>query len=634
MPGSFFGDARSELEFDANHWLRKLGSLISSVGTSSLLFWGNKYYLDSLTDENDCDFQLFIITILNAYVRSSSYFPRKNGLVTDKTEAVLLDAFARYYSSVRKLREIEQSLDDSSVHIPAVIHSDDIASMADFFRSELSPFASLMEGSVGCGPDAVVDAFSALASNSLNRKVPLKLSSLMIRPEMNIPRLFLEMTSSRLSEGPALNDSSFCWAEQLFPIRPVLKLDGSWFCFAPQVAFPQLLKMVKSAVGEADDDGVAAWREVEHYQEMTKMAKRDDAYYGNPYDEEPDYPEPEEPEEEPDYPEPEEPEEEPDYPEPEEPDEEPEEPDDDELAQESIFSDDDEPEDSDDDEPGVGSKLNDGLDEDPYDYSQEESEEFDDYSHDGKDDEPEQEDIYSILDEEQEKAEEKEEAEEEEAVPESVQPSLFGDIVVSDGKETIVSSPVEADKPDSASKIDVLKEAVMDEIENEKPQEASEVLPMAPIKLGQKQAGAGAAILERAEVEAGSSPVVSTYLSALSAEEKADLQKKIDDAVAANIADGKDKMFSISEQALSFCVVSAAQDSFARMEMENSIAAVMLVNEKTAWNAFVIKPLGEEQGFGLKLVPIRKAEFQPRRWRLVQQLGWKLYMQMKKGGNE
>ncbi|MDD4006530.1 MAG: hypothetical protein PHO44_00980, partial [Sphaerochaetaceae bacterium] len=326
--------------------------------------------------------------------------------------------------------------------------------------------------------------------------------------------------------------------------------------------------------------------------------------------------------------------EEPDYPEPEEPDEEPEEPDDDELAQESIFSDDDEPEDSDDDEPGVGSKLNDGLDEDPYDYSQEESEEFDDYSHDGKDDEPEQEDIYSILDEEQEKAEEKEEAEEEEAVPESVQPSLFGDIVVSDGKETIVSSPVEADKPDSASKIDVLKEAVMDEIENEKPQEASEVLPMAPIKLGQKQAGAGAAILERAEVEAGSSPVVSTYLSALSAEEKADLQKKIDDAVAANIADGKDKMFSISEQALSFCVVSAAQDSFARMEMENSIAAVMLVNEKTAWNAFVIKPLGEEQGFGLKLVPIRKAEFQPRRWRLVQQLGWKLYMQMKKGGNE
>jgi hypothetical protein len=56
MPGSFFGDARSELEFDANHWLRKLGSLISSVGTSSLLFWGNKYYLDSLTDENDCDF--------------------------------------------------------------------------------------------------------------------------------------------------------------------------------------------------------------------------------------------------------------------------------------------------------------------------------------------------------------------------------------------------------------------------------------------------------------------------------------------------------------------------------------------------------------------------------------------------
>ena len=610
MPGSFFGDARSELEFDANHWLRKLGSLISSVGTSSLLFWGNKYYLDSLTDENDCDFQLFIITFLNAYVRSSSYFPRKNGLVTDKTEAVLLDAFARYYSSVRKLREIEQSLDDSSVHIPAVIHSDDIASMADFFRSELSPFASLMEGSVGCGPDAVVDAFSALASNSLNRKVPLKLSSLMIRPEMNIPRLFLEMTSSRLSEGPALNDSSFCWAEQLFPIRPVLKLDGSWFCFAPQVAFPQLLKMVKSAVSEADDDGAAAWREVEHYQEMTKMAKRDDAYYGNPYDEEPDYPEPEEP------------------------DEEPEEPDDDELAQESIFSDDDEPEDSDDDEPGVGSKLNDGLDEDPYDYSQEESEEFDDYSHDGKDDEPEQEDIYSILDEEQEKAEEKEEAEEEEAVPESVQPSLFGDIVVSDGKETIVSSPVEADKPDSASKIDVLKEAVMDEIENEKPQEASEVLPMAPIKLGQKQAGAGAAILERAEVEAGSSPVVSTYLSALSAEEKADLQKKIDDAVAANIADGKDKMFSISEQALSFCVVSAAQDSFARMEMENSIAAVMLVNEKTAWNAFVIKPLGEEQGFGLKLVPIRKAEFQPRRWRLVQQLGWKLYMQMKKGGNE
>ncbi|MDD2232335.1 MAG: hypothetical protein PHS20_05505 [Sphaerochaetaceae bacterium] len=622
MPGSFFGDARSELEFDANHWLRKLGSLISSVGTSSLLFWGNKYYLDSLTDENDCDFQLFIITFLNAYVRSSSYFPRKNGLVTDKTEAVLLDAFARYYSSVRKLREIEQSLDDSSVHIPAVIHSDDIASMADFFRSELSPFASLMEGSVGCGPDAVVDAFSALASNSLNRKVPLKLSSLMIRPEMNIPRLFLEMTSSRLSEGPALNDSSFCWAEQLFPIRPVLKLDGSWFCFAPQVAFPQLLKMVKSAVSEADDDGAAAWREVEHYQEMTKMAKRDDAYYGNPYDEEPDYPEPEEPDEEPDY------------PEPEEPDEEPEEPDDDELAQESIFSDDDEPEDSDDDEPGVGSKLNDGLDEDPYDYSQEESEEFDDYSHDGKDDEPEQEDIYSILDEEQEKAEEKEEAEEEEAVPESVQPSLFGDIVVSDGKETIVSSPVEADKPDSASKIDVLKEAVMDEIENEKPQEASEVLPMAPIKLGQKQAGAGAAILERAEVEAGSSPVVSTYLSALSAEEKADLQKKIDDAVAANIADGKDKMFSISEQALSFCVVSAAQDSFARMEMENSIAAVMLVNEKTAWNAFVIKPLGEEQGFGLKLVPIRKAEFQPRRWRLVQQLGWKLYMQMKKGGNE
>ena len=136
-------------------------------------------------------------------------------------------------------------------------------------------------------------------------------------------------------------------------------------------------------------------------------------------------------------------------------------------------------------------------------------------------------------------------------------------------------------------------------------------------------------IMRRIGIESRPSILMSSWFDRLSKEESVEISFKIEAAIEANSKDGKEKMFSISSQAVSFCIVNPNQDSLARMEMENSIAAVMLVNERTSWNAFVIK--SDEE---IKLVSIKKADFQPRRWKLVQQMGWRLYLQTKAAGKD
>lgn len=658
----FFGDARGELDFEAGHWYRKLVSQISSISTADLLFWGNSYYLESLEDENDCDFQVFIVYFLSNFVRSGSYFPRKSGIITEKVERSLLELFSRYYSPVRKMRDIEMHV-GRMTYLPAVIHSADIYSMGGYFKRELAPYRSLVQSAVGCTPEAIVDCFSALASAALDKRRPLKRSSLMVLPDMNIGRAFLGLAAARMAEGPEFRHMESNWTDTRFYLSPLLRLDGNWFCFAPQLVFPHVLKLVRSVVRLAGDEIASQWDEIERAAakpDMVPSAMSMDVkaeVIGNPAStdsrvaspenhasamdeptanrpgsdvsgadggegEETGVPDPSEEfamavpvsqkeltavepdllreltEEAPDSPEAQ-PLETPDFPK-------------ERPLEDDIYSDDD-----------YESRTwaDDDLDEEPEDYPEDASEEFDEFA--GVSDEIQEPDIYSVIDAQEMDLQEKREAEENADVggdDESIQPSLFKDIVVNDGEETLVDSAVIPEKAGSGtSNIDALNEAVINEIES-----ASEKAD------ADFSEDIGETLFSMACTKAGGSLAASTYLESLGSERKAELKSKLKQACMSYLADGRDKMFSVVDGCMSFCVVALGGDYLKQMELENGIAAVMLVNERTMWNAFIITPSGGGKKLDMKLLVIRKDSFNPRRWKLVQQLGWKLYLQKRK----
>lgn len=611
----FFGDARGELDFEAGHWYRKLVSQISSISTADLLFWGNSYYLESLEDENDCDFQVFIVYFLSNFVRSGSYFPRKSGIITEKVERSLLELFSRYYSPVRKMRDIEMHV-GRMTYLPAVIHSADIYSMGGYFKRELEPYRSLVHGAVGCTPDAIVDCFSALASAALDKRHPLKRSSLMVLPEMNIGMAFLRLAAARMGEGPEFRHMESNWTDTRFYLSPILRLDGSWFCFAPQLVFPHVLKLVRSVVRSTGDEIASQWDEIEEAaakpdmgpsaMSMDDKAAMDEPAANRPGSDgyEADGGEGEEPGI-PDLPKGQ-PLEIPDLPKGRSP-------------EDDIYSDDD-----------YESRMwtDDDLDEEPEDYPEDASEEFDEFA--GISEEKQEPDIYSVIDAQEMALQEKREAEESadyECDDESIQPSLFKDIVVSDGEETFVDSPVIPEKTGSGtSNIDALNEAVMNEIESASEKEGTD--------LHEDIGDIGEILFSMACTKAGGSLAASAYFESLRAERKAELKSTLKQACMSYLADGKDKMFSVVDGGMSFCVVAPGGDYLKQMELENGIAAVMLVNERTMWNAFIITPSDGGKKFDMKLLAIRKDGFNPRRWKRVQQLGWKLYLQMRKSDKQ
>lgn len=669
MAGSYFGDARGELEFEASMAFRKLSSLISSFSTFEVLLWANTYYHDSLKDENDCDFQLFILCFLNHFVRSSSYTPRRNGIVTGKCSQMLLESFRKYYEIVFRIRNMYQSLDETSVHISAVVHSDDINAFSDYYKKELQPFDDLICSSLGCSSVEIVDSFALLARNSLDRSQPLRRSSLMIRPPMKLPRLFRELAAARLSSGPQLTSSAFNWAIPTFPLKPVLKLDGADYCFGAQVVFPYLLRMVKSIVCSLDEDSRLQWQAVEILAEAQKHIGQmppaednvSDAFEPVPEEaveedaisvEDPaagDFPESDE-----GLPAEEVPAEE-DAPE-EGPDETGEMTEEDpEIWQESVSA------------PVlperpavIRSRLDDGLDEDPEDYPDDEPVDFEE---EPEESEPEESEPEEYADEPEPEWEGEGEDFE---VPESIQPSLFKDIVIENGEETIVESSLAHVQEETVNNFSLLDEAVKAEAEKAaadkvqaemetepgnaeartadavdtppaeivpEPVAAAEVpapvLSPVPLTLDENAPSIGSKVLQKVVSVCGTSIVLSSYFKNLEAGVKEDLEHTLEEAITANSLDGKDKMFSIKASGLTFCVVDSRQDALSRMEMENNIAAVMLVNEKTSWNAVVIKSADREKIFDVQLVPVNKEQFPLRRWKAVQQLGWKLYMQMK-----
>lgn len=575
----FFGDARGELGFEAGHWYRKLASQISSISTADLLFWGNSYYLESLEDENDCDFQVFIVYFLSNFVRSGSYFPRKSGIITERVEKSLLELFSRYYSPVRKMRDIEMHV-GRMAYLPAVIHSADIYSMGGYFKRELAPYRSLVQSAVGCTPEAIVDCFSALASAALDKRHPLKRSSLMVLPEMNIGRAFLGLAAARMGEGPEFRHMESNWTDTRFYLSPLLRLDGSWFCFAPQLVFPHVLKLVRSVVRSAGDEIASQWDEIEGAAakpDMVPSATAEEEETGVP----------DLPKERP--------------------------------MEDGIYSDDD-----------YESRrwVDDDLDEEPEDYPVDASEEFDEFA--GVSDEMQEPDIYSVIDAQEMDLQERREAEEnadDVCDDESIQPSLFKDIVVNDGEETLVDSSVIPEKTGGGtSNIDALNEAVINEIES-----ASE---KADADFSEDIGDIGEILFSMACTKAGGSLAAGIYLESLGAERKAELKSKLKQACMSYLADGKDKLFSVVDGGMSFCVVAPGGDSLKQMELENGIAAVMLVNERIMWNAFIITPSEGGRKLDMKLLVIRKDGFNPRRWKLVQQLGWKLYLQKRKSDKQ
>lgn len=605
----FFGDARGELDFEAGHWYRKLVSQISSISTADLLFWGNSYYLESLEDENDCDFQVFIVYFLSNFIRSGSYFPRKSGIITEKVEKSLLELFSRYYSPVRKMRDIEMHV-GRMAYLPAVIHSADMYSMGGYFKRELAPYRSLVQSAVGCTPEAIVDCFSTLAAAALDRMHPLKRSSLMVLPEMNIGRGFLRLAAARMGEGPEFKPMESNWTDTGFYLSPLLRLDGSWFCFAPQLVFPHVLKLVRSVVRSAGDEIALQWDEIEEAAAKPDMVpstmSMDDKAANRPGSDgyEADGGEGEEPGI-PDLPK-RQPMGIPDLPKGQPP-------------EDDIYSDDD-----------YESRMwtDDDLDEEPEDYPEDASEEFDEFA--GISEEKQEPDIYSVIDAQEMALQEKREAEESvdyECDDESIQPSLFKDIVVSDGEETLVDSPLIPEKTGSGtSNIDALNEAVMNEIESASEKEGAD--------LHEDIGDIGEILFSMACTKAGGSLAASTYFESLRAERKAELKSTLKQACMSYLADGKDKMFSVVDGGMSFCVVAPGGDYLKQMELENGIAAVMLVNERTMWNAFIITPSDGGKKFDMKLLAIRKDGFNPRRWKRVQQLGWKLYLQMRKSDKQ
>lgn len=667
MTVPYLSDARNELEYEADFWQRKLSSQISAIGTSSVLFWGNSYYLRTMRDENLCDFQIFIVSFLNTFVRSESYSPRRNGLVTDKVESCLIDSFSSYYRSVMRLRDMHEHLDSDSVYLSAVIHSDDIAAMSSFFSKELSPYRSLVDSAVASNLDALIERFAVLAANSLGRNGVVKPSSFMISSGKGISDLFLSLASSKVCGNPPLNGCSFNWAKPLFSASPILKLDGSCFCFAPQIVFPQLIDVVRTAVSRSGSQYALEWRQINHSMtepvpddsEASKVTVAGEVNLQTDDDlDDPPLDYPEDASEEFDHfrPQMEESEVFSD-PEPRTDDAEISEPlsndEDDELMQPSLFDEDDsfsdETEFAEDDASDEENDDEDGL----YDEIEDESDSKDDSEYES---EVETADLYDDIEEEtdridkvsQDDEEDNEASTEEQPEPESDEkkedivsvqhevpeaPNLG--IVVESSEENTESEKDDLDSDTEETDLLIEDDDSSNDLEeksNLQPTlEALEPLVDEPCMLqdGESSEKTCSKIMRRIGIESRPSILMSSWFDRLSKEESVEISFKIEAAIEANSKDGKEKMFSISSQAVSFCIVNPNQDSLARMEMENSIAAVMLVNERTSWNAFVIK--SDEE---IKLVSIKKADFQPRRWKLVQQMGWRLYLQTKAAGKD
>lgn len=559
-------DARQELEIAAVSAYRRVLSVISPVGTVQLLSWANQYFLQTVTDPNDCDFQVFVLSFFNRLVRSSSYCPRRNGIITPKTEKVLIDALESYYERFVRIRDMQYSLQPDSVILPSVIHPGDIQSMSSFFVSELEPYSVIIRNTLGVSARNIVSAFASMASTMTDPRRQFKTSGMMILPQMGLGSAFAPLACGQLCGEGAFDPVRGNLSRASYTEKPLLRLDGVYYCFAPQLVFPYLVSVIRNAVCSSSPEAQSLWNAIGAVSQVARETSE---------------PEPVASEEE--------------VPAPDE----------------SVPATDDEQYDVPDEE-----EIPDFEPEEP-----EEDIESDENDEPTEEPEPQPYDFLNTPEEPQEPQPEEEE------VPESVQPSLFKEIVLRDGVEYIIDSPME-ESPEPLISDEVIRKLSQPEPEPEPEPEP----PEATEPVGEAEPGEiGRLMLSRIRSNAASSYTVSSYLDRFDEEAQQALEEKLEQIFFASAASDSAKFLTLADGGISVCVVGKGRcDSLRMMEIENSIAAVMLVNERITWNAFIITPTDTPEHFCVQMSTIKKDGFTSRRWKLVQQLGWKLYLQRKK----
>ncbi len=108
--------------------------------------------------------------------------------------------------------------------------------------------------------------------------------------------------------------------------------------------------------------------------------------------------------------------------------------------------------------------------------------------------------------------------------------------------------------------------------------------------------------------------------------------KLINQAKAAQMNDGKDKMFTLPGTELTIVLCVPQVDKLREMERRNNVAAIMYTQEKTQWHALYI--IYNTAGIlaDAKEMMMRQSDFSTSDWKLVMAMGEKILARRREHG--